>query len=128
VEFITYYANQAIKIIEARCNKVGLQRVEKPQEHCVLIEQFFLTACLEYHQHVVNSQFSTVDISYLFADFEDAFDPVRAKGLGFTHLLGGSKRDHGIVERLEHRVRDQFGEYYSRIMAHAADRIVWLPV
>jgi hypothetical protein len=115
VDFIKYYASLAIQILECRQNQGALQRLKTPRNHCVLIEQFLLNACVEYHQYMGLTPYNTINISHLFADFEDAFDPNRAREMGYTHLLAGSKCDPVIAERLEARVRKDFAAYYSRI-------------
>ena len=115
VDFIGNYVGLALRILESRENRGGLRRLASPRSHCPLIEQFLLAACIEYHQYVRASAHSGLRISYLFADFEDAFDPVRAREAGYTHLLSGSKRDPAIAARLERRVRQDFPAYYSRI-------------
>jgi len=77
-----------------------------------VIEQFTLSAFVRYHRAHRESPFSDVDIRYLFPSFMDAYSANIAARLGFTHLLGPSKKDPHIAGRLEQRVQREDPKYY----------------
>lgn len=75
--------------------------------HTPLIEQFMLSACLDYHRSRPNSRFRGVHARFLFPSDAMAFDPRYAECLGYTHLFGDAKHDPRVGRRLEERVREE---------------------
>lgn len=115
LDFIRYYADTAIRLIESPDNQLGLSFLDK-QMDSVLIEQYFLAVCLAYHQKEKTSQYHDIDIQYLFASPADAFTPHKAKEVGYTHLIAGSKRNKVLVDRLERRVAKDYPDRYQRCL------------
>jgi hypothetical protein len=111
-EFLRYYAQSAITMLEehgADCNLSTTERLG-----CnVLIEQYFLSSCIEYHRWNPESRFFGIDIRYLFEP--DADVPTSSRQRGYTHLMGSAKRDSDIAERLERRVQKEFPDAYRRL-------------
>lgn len=113
VDFIDYFSAQAIKIVEHPDNQAGWELLNKAQ-YTTLFGQYFLAACVEYHRAQESSRFHGIEIRYVFDSPKDAFNPERAAELGFTHLLGGSKRHPPTAQRLEARVKSDYPDYYER--------------
>src|ERR1700683_567762 len=57
----------------------------------VIIEQFLLSACLEFHRSAPDSPFRGIHARYLFPSSEAAFNSAYAHRAGYTHLLGDTK-------------------------------------
>ena len=115
VDFIRYYADLAIKLIEHPSNQTAWSMLSNKRGHNVLFEQYLLSACLEYHRSKSDSPFTGIEIQCLFDSFEEAFQTEQAASVGFTHLLGGSKKNEWLASRLEKRVREDYPEYYGRV-------------
>jgi hypothetical protein len=79
----------------------------------IVIEQFLLWACLEYHRANPSSRFHDVRIEYLFPTEEKAYDGPASSA--YTHLIGHAKRNQLIVNRLETRVRRQYPRLAARV-------------
>jgi hypothetical protein len=120
--FISYYARNAIRIVEHPRNQLAWKLLRSAAEDNVLVEQYFLSACLYYHAENAGSEFKGIEMRYLFESMDAAFCPVEAERVGFTHLIAGSKRDRRLAQRLENRVRRDHPESYERVLRHCADR------
>jgi hypothetical protein len=77
-----------------------------------VIEQFMLSAFVRYHRAHREPPFHGVDISYLFPSFMDAYNANSAARLGFTHLLGPSKKNLHVASRLVQRVQREDPKFY----------------
>jgi len=88
----------------------------------ILVEQYFLSACIRYHHHHRSSPHIGLEDAYLFASSADAFDPHHSTRAGFTHLIGDAKRDPRIAEKLEQRVKSEYPEHYERCVAYLGSR------
>lgn len=117
VDFIRHYANQAIRMVEDPSNKAGWALLNKNVQRNVLVEQYLLSACIEYHRNRSHSPFRNISIDYIFESSQDAFTPEQAERAGYTHLPGNGKHDTELNERLEARVKRDYPEYYERCMA-----------
>lgn len=84
----------------------------------ILVEQYFLAACLEYHQRNASSPYKGLEAAYLFPSSTEAFDPECAARLGYTHLIGDAKNNRYIADRLEIRVQHSYPDYYERCLTH----------
>jgi len=79
------------------------------------VEQFLLSACVDFHRFDPASPFRGLSLRYLFDSASAAFDPAQADRLGFTHLLGAApKQDAHVTSRLEQRVRREDAAFYRR--------------
>lgn len=119
LEFIRYYANTAIRVIEEPRNRAGWARVGDKAEFNTLIEQYHLAACVDHHRHHPASSFRGVEIRYLFNAFGDPFDPNVAARAGFTHLLATAKQSMAVAARIERRVARDHPEAYARCVEQA---------
>jgi hypothetical protein len=112
------YADRAIRIIRHPRNQPVWPALGVRDN--ILVEQYFLAACLQYHQRSSVSPHCAIEAGYLFNSSADAFDPACAARTGYTHLIGDAKNNPHIAERLEHRVRSDYPEYYDRCHAYVA--------
>ena len=116
VDFLRHYADLAIRVIEHPANRTALPDEEKV-DHSVLVEQYLLAACLDFHAAHPDSPFSAVEARCLFPTADASRDPEAARRAGYTHLIGAAKADPAIARRLEARVRR---DYPSRATSPAA--------
>src|SRR5262249_3132001 len=120
VDFIRYYAETAISLIKHPRNQRGWACLINKTGDNILFEQYLLSACINYHHRKTDSLFHKIDIRYLFAGPNEAFRSRAATQLGYTHLIGNSKRNAEVSMRLERRVQQDYPEYYERIITSAA--------
>jgi hypothetical protein len=113
VEFLRFYSQTAVDLILRPENAAAWSRLHDKRCYNVVVEQFFLSACAEFHAGG-ESPFGNVRISRLFAGWEDAFNPTHAARVGFTHLVSGAKSHPGVGRRLEERVRRENPAYFRR--------------
>lgn len=126
VDFISHYADLALKIATHPRNQEAFSLMENKIGDCLLIEQYLLAACLEYHNHNVNSKFQNVQIECLFQSPEAAFSSSQPEKVGYTHLIGGTKQNQEIAQRLEKRVAEEYPTQYKRCL-HYLNTIRFLP-
>ena len=114
VGFINYYADLAARLLNDPRNRTGLKTLREKAGHMILIEQYLLTACLQYHRHRAGSPFSEVEIGYVFKSIAEVYRPENATAAGFTHLAAGAKRNPHVARAMERRVRQDLPEHYAR--------------
>ncbi len=121
-DFIHYYAKLAVRMIEHSAN-INLWSILGGQvERNILIEQYFLSACIEYYKHYPEDFSRPVDIQYLFNSMDDAFNPVKAAEAGYTHLIADTKKNKAIAEDLKRRVEEDYPDAYERCLRYAESR------
>lgn len=116
-DFIRHYAETALRLANDPANSRGWARVENKVDSMLMLEQYMLAACVEYHAAQPASPFAGVQMSYLFNTLAEAFEPGITSHLGFTHLIGHAKQDAAVTDRLERRVRQDYPEQYERCLA-----------
>jgi hypothetical protein len=116
VDFINYYADKAIQLVEHPQNQQALPLLQRKALDSFMVEQYFLMACISYHQNQQRSVYHDIYIECLFNSFEEAFRD--AEKFGFTHLLGGAKRDPQLANKLERRVAQDYPEHYERCLRY----------
>lgn len=116
VEFLSYYARLAIDMIEHPRNAAAWRALGSCIGDNILLEQYLLAACLDYHRHRARSRFGAIEVKYLFESTDDAFDEEQACRAGYTHLIGGAKSNRLLAARLEARVRRDYPELYRRCL------------
>lgn len=121
LDFIQYYADAAMKIVEHPINQTAWPLLDRKVTRNHLVEQYLLAACIDYHKNKQTSPYRNINIQYLFNSFDDAFNPENAREVGYTHLLGSSKRNKAIAVRLENRVKQDYPEYYERCLSKWAN-------
>lgn len=112
IDFINYYAETALRIVRDPRNRHGWR--ELSGKHMLLIEQYLLSAMIDYRRHCKKSRFRSIDLRYLFPTIEDAFTPERVNEAGFTHLAAGAKQNARVARDLERRVERDLPEHYER--------------
>jgi hypothetical protein len=120
VEFIRYYARLALDLVMSPLHAAAWAGSRGRQPLNMVIEQFMLSACLDFHRSHPHSPFKGVNARYLFPSPQAAFDSRYAARLGFTHLLGDAKHHPRVAQRLEERVRAEDEPFYARCMELAA--------
>jgi hypothetical protein len=113
-DFIRHYANQALRLVEDPRNRRGWAMFGDKSDHMILLEQYLLAACVEFHRNQ-DSPFRDLRIKYLFASIEEAHHAGNAVRLGYTHLIANAKRNEAVATRLEQRVARDYAEHYERI-------------
>jgi uncharacterized protein DUF6734 len=115
-EFIAYYADKAIHMVQYKNNNRALTEATERIGSNILLEQYFLAACINYHRLYPRSRFYGIDITYLFNSEGESF--MSAAKRGYTHLLGSAKRNVEVLGRLERRVRQEYPEQYRRLVLY----------
>lgn len=81
----------------------------------VLIEQFLLNAVVEHRRaHPQLEIDRDLSLSYLFPTDGAAYDPRAAEAAGYTHLIGGAKRNPDLMADLEARMWADYPEVAER--------------
>ena len=119
IDFIRYYSDNAIKLIEDPRNQLGWSLVDNKFEHTTVVEEYHLAACVDYHRNRPDSPYREVGIRYVFDSFAQAFNPNVAAKLGFTHLQVSAKQNKVLADRLEKRVKQDYPERYERCIRFA---------
>jgi hypothetical protein len=114
VHFLQHYAELAIEIVRHPRNQAAWPLLGIRWGDAVLIEQYLLSACIEYSKSNACPKCNSAGISYLFPSFGNAFNEGAARRLGYTHLLGPAKKNKMLMQRLERRVHRDYPEYYER--------------
>jgi hypothetical protein len=116
-DFIRYYSDLAIRFVSDPANQQGWARLADKFGNMVLLEQYLLTACIEYHHACETSPFAGISIQHLFESCADIYNPERVIEAGYTHLLGDAKKNSIVADRLEERVRHDYPTQYERCLA-----------
>jgi hypothetical protein len=116
LDFIRHYANTAFALAEHPQNQSAWASLPDKTDDNILFEQYLLSACINYHRHKSDSPFHGIDIRYLFSSWAEAFRAEVAAELGYTHLIGGAKRNSRLAARLAKRVESEYPEFYERIV------------
>jgi len=127
VGFIRHYADGAIRLIEHPANQPAWQAIGSKVGDNILFEQYYLSACLAYHAQHEGSSFHGVYARCLFGSAAEAFTPDRAREAGYTHLIGGAKRNEALAQRLEARVARDYPQQYQRCLRYLASGAGGLP-
>ena len=112
--FLRYYAQTAIDLVMKPENAAAWARLPDKRCYNIVIAQFFLSACVEFHRFHPTSSYPGVQVIHLFSCWEHAFDPNYAARTGFTHLVASAKSHPGVGIRIEQRARRQDPSFYRR--------------
>ncbi len=104
VAFLRYYATTALDLIMNPNHACAWLEIAEKDGFNQIIEQFWLSACLDYHRFAADSPYHGVYARYIFPSHDAAFHPGLAARAGFTHLLGDAKQNAFVTKRLEERV------------------------
>ena len=113
-DFIRHFATQAIRLIEHPRNERGWLMFGSKSDHNILLEQYLLAACIEFHRSHQDSIYFPLSVEYLFPSQEEAHIPANAIHAGFTHLMSNAKKHATVADHLEQRVRRDYPDYYER--------------
>jgi len=114
VDFIEYYAEAAMRLVCEPRNRAALKTLPDRRRHMPLVEQFLLTACVEYHRAQKESPYHGIELRHIFPTINDAYNRQKATDAGFTHLAGGVKQHARVARDLEARMQLELPEYYER--------------
>jgi len=114
IAFIRHYAQTAIDLIQRDENAAAWSLVGFKQDLNIVLEQFFLAACVEFHGEHRASPFNDVRMEHLFPTSDAPYDPNHAARVGFTHLIAGGKAHPGVARRLEDRLWREDPTYFRR--------------
>jgi hypothetical protein len=110
-DFLRYYARRAMDLILDSKYAAVWSGCEKSN---MVLEQFLLSACADFHRIHPDSPFRGVAVRYLFSSWDEAADPDSSARAGFTHLLGDSKSHGTVARRIEERMRREDVDFYRR--------------
>jgi len=122
LDFITHYADAAMRLVASPQNRRALHSLDRKPEHMVLVEQYFLSACIEYHRGRPGSPYQDIEPRYVFNSIEDAYRAETAMEAGFSHLASSAKEDPQVCADIEERVKRDLPRFYERCLRHAAAR------
>jgi hypothetical protein len=116
VAFIQHYARLALDLVQNPRHSTAWASIPYRDGLNPVVEQFLLLACLDFHRFNPAMSFGDVHIKYLFPSPETAFNPDHAARLGFTHLMGGAKKDATVARRLEERMQREDRDFYQHCL------------
>lgn len=122
-EFMRHYARLALNLVTHPAHRAAWSDIPEKFGYNMIVEQFLLAACVDYHRINPDSPHRGMRIKYLFPSWGDAFDAQRTAQMGYTHLLGDAKSNVVVTQRLEQRVRQEDRDFYRHCMRlgqHAA--------
>jgi hypothetical protein len=111
VAFLRYFAQTALDMVLAPRNAPAWSSLEVKVIYNMMVEQYFLSACIGFHRFHPESPYGGVRIKYLFSSWGDGYDPNCAARVGYTHLMGGAKSHPVVARRLEERMRREDPAY-----------------
>jgi hypothetical protein len=120
--FVRHYARAALSMVLDPRHHTAWNELPYKHEFNMLVEQFFLGACLDYHRIDPASPYRGVRIQYLFPTWAEAYNPEAAARVGYTHLIADAKSRPEITARLEQRIAQldpAFHRHCQRIAANS---------
>ena len=118
-DFLRYYANLALDLVLNPKYAAAWAAFSDKSGYNMIVEQFQLAACLDFHRYAPDSAYRGISIRYLFDSFGQAYDPQAAARVGFSHLLGDAKTQPEIAARLERRIA-ALDPHFHRHCLHVA--------
>ena len=120
-DFLRHYALTALDLALRPEHDAAWSCLRDKRRYNYVLEQFFLSACAEFHRLEPTSPYQGVRVSHLFASWDEAYDPNYAARIGFTHLLGSAKSHPAVGRRLEERARRENPAHFRRCQELLAD-------
>jgi len=114
VDFLRYYADTGMRMIRHPANQAAWDRFGSTISDNILIEQYLLAACIDYHRNRKGSDYRGAGIRYLFRSSREAFTQSAAARVGYTHLIGAAKNNPDLARRLEARVAREYPQHFER--------------
>jgi hypothetical protein len=116
VDFIRYYARLGLDLAMNPAHLAAWAELPEKSGYNMMLEQFLLAACLDYHRFHPESPYRGIRIKYLFPSWADAFNSQRTAQAGFTHLLGEAKTNPYVTQRLEQRMQHEDRDFYRHCL------------
>lgn len=113
VDFMQYYASLALDLAINPAYSRVWERFSDLSGYMMILEQFLLHACFDFHRSHPQSPFRGMYIRYLFPSFGEAYNQDAAARAGFTHLLGDAKCATYVSQRLEQRMEREDRGFYQ---------------
>jgi hypothetical protein len=104
VDFLRYFANAALAMVMDPAHAAVWGEIPHKDGYNMLVEQFFLAACVDYHRYAPESAFRGVTTRYVFESVDEAMRPEAAARAGFSHLWSDVKAHPEVAGRLEQRM------------------------
>jgi hypothetical protein len=104
IDFLRYYSGLGIRLVTDPAHVALWAELPEKSVFTILIEQFLLAACLDYHRFAPGSVFRGIAVRHLFPSWEAACNPQSAARAGYTHLMGDIKSHPAVATRLERRM------------------------
>lgn len=117
VDFLRYYATLGLRLVRDPIYQSAWSELPDKAGYNMIIEQFLLAACLDYHRFHPQSPYRGVHIKYLFPTWADTLDPVKTAQAGYTHLLGDAKTNAVVTQRLERRMQREDQDFYRHCLS-----------
>jgi hypothetical protein len=114
VDFINDYASRVLRLVADPRNSDSLRSSSRKAQDMFLIEEYLLTACLEYHRPRRRSPYFGIKVRHMFPTLEAAYNTEYTTQAGFTHLAGPAKKDPQLARRLDERVQQDLPRFYER--------------
>ena len=114
VDFLRHVAASGLALVRDPANAPAWRELPHKDGYNQMVEQFLLSACLDFHRSHPQSPYRGVRVEYVFPDWADAFDPAKVVQAGYTHLLGDAKSNRRVTERLERRMQHEDRDFYRR--------------
>jgi hypothetical protein len=121
-DFLRYYANLAMDLVRNPKHAAAWAEFADKAGYNMVVEQFQLAACVDFHRISPQSPYRGINIRYLFPSYGDALNQEAAAQVGYTHLLGGVKSHPSVSARLERRIADldpHFHRHCQRVAEYA---------
>lgn len=118
LEFIHCYARSALKLLRWPGNRNALITLPGRKWLIMHVEQYLLSAYVSYYQFYDSTRFPGLEVRYLL-DYREL--PNDAANKGFVHLIGQSKNNELICEKLERRVRENYPARYEQLTRYLRD-------
>jgi hypothetical protein len=112
VDFLRYFARLGLQMVRDPAHAPAWRELPDKDGYNMMVEQLLLSACLDYHRFHPDSPYRGVYIKYLFPTWADAFNPAKTAQAGYTHLLGSSKGDARVTQRLERRMQGEDRDFF----------------
>jgi hypothetical protein len=121
IDFINRFATASLRLLEEPANHHALEPLHDKHILMVVIEQYLLSAFVEYHKAATALPAGSVRIEYLFDTVAGLWNPDSTVRAGFTHLIADTKQNPLFAHRLESRVRRDYPQQYQQCLK-CADR------
>jgi uncharacterized protein DUF6734 len=112
ISLIRKYAEMALKLVN--CSLTDEIYLPLYGDN-LLIEQYLLSAFINHNQQHNCIKRTQCKPAFLFDSSDDAFNSMKSKQRGFTHLIGGAKRNITLMQRLKNRIYRDYPQHFKKI-------------